>query len=744
MKKITILLLFLGFNSFITAQCLTATIGQYPTPTDPGVPFVPTCDGFTQNNIVTDGYAGEFSAVSVTSGQSYTFGSSITTDLITISADGGATAATYGIGSVTWVATITGEVRFYTNLNNGDCTTFEAVSRIRYVVCGAQPTCYPPAAGLTLSNLSNSSATVIWTASTSTPSGGYDYYYTTSSTAPVNTTTPSGSVAAATTTANLSSLSDFTTYTLWVRSRCTVSDISTWSNIGAFKTLCAPVIAFTENFDAATTLPDCWSKIGTGGGTTVILTPASPYSFPNVLYIYGNTDPSAIVPGKGIIAMPPVTNAGDGTHRLRFKARGNFTEGGNLEVGYLTNYSDANSFTMVQTFTTTSTTDYDSFTALLGTAPGSNKVLAFRHTGAPAYSILIDDVVWETIPSCVAPTNLTSTNANFTTTEISWDAATSLAANGYDYYYSVSNSEPTPTTIPSGSLGAGVLNVNLSSLNPSTTYYFWVRSKCDASSVSEWSVRGSFNTLCTTSTVPYLQDFETAVVPYFPVCTSTQNIGLGNNWNIQFNPGYGFTSNTLRYPWSQTNAANTWFFTNAISLTAGTSYTISYLYGNRSTTFVEKMKVAYGTAADASAMTNSLADYPSIVGGTPTSTGNIGSVDFTPTTSGDYYFGFNAYSAANQFDLLVDDIAVNTTLAAPSFNTAPFLAYPNPVNDVLNIRFDKTISKVNIYNIVGQEIIAKPVTTNLTQIDMSNLSKGTYLVKVSSNQLIQTIKVVKK
>ena len=63
---------------------------------------------------------------------------------------------------------------------------------------------------------------------------------------------------------------------------------------------------------------------------------------------------------------------------------------------------------------------------------------------------------------------------------------------------------------------------------------------------------------------------------------------------------------------------------------------------------------------------------------------------------------------------------------------------------MLNIRFDKTISKVNIYNIVGQEIIAKPITTDLTQIDMSNLSKGTYLVKVSSNQLIQTIKVVKK
>ena len=743
MKKNTLLLLFLGFNSLLTAQCLTAVLGQYPIATAPGVPFVPTCDGFTQNNIVTNGYAGEFSKVSVTLGQTYTFGSSIVTDVVTISADGGATAATFGVGSVTWVATITGVVNFYTNLNDGSCGT-QAANRTRYVVCGTPPTCYPPVVGLTLTNLSNSSATVAWTASTSSPSNGYDYYYTTSATAPINTTTPSGNVGAGITTTNLTSLSDYTTYYLWVRSRCSVSDISPWSNVGNFKTLCAPITEFTENFDAATTLPNCWSKIGTGGGTTLILSPAAPFSTPNVLYIYGNTATGAIVPGKGIIAMPPVSNAGDGTHRLRFKARGNLSAGGNLEVGYLTNYSDASSFVAVQTFTTTSTTNYDSFTALLGTAPGSNMVLAFRHTGAPAYSILIDDVVWEAIPSCVEPTVLTTSNITLTGASISWTASTSNPANGYEYYYSTSNTQPTNLTTPSGSVGAGVIMTNLSALNPSTTYYFWVRSKCDATTVSGWSARGTFNTLCTVSTVPYLQDFETAIVPYFPVCTSTQNVGLGNNWNTVFYPGNGFTSNALRYSWSATQAANTWFYTNAITLTAGTTYTISYLYGNRSTTFVEKMKVAYGTAADVSAMTNQIADYPNIVGGTTTSTGTIGSVDFTPTVSGDYYFGFNAYSAANQFDLLVDDIAVNTTLATNQFGTNKFIVYPNPVKDILNISYDKNISSVKVYNLLGQEVIAKFLNSNQSQIDLSNLLEGTYLVKVLSEGLTQTIKILKQ
>jgi len=112
--------------------CLAAdNFGQYPS-----APYTPaTCDGVTANNIVTDGWAGEYSVVNVTSGETYRFQSSVATDLVTISADNGLTAAAYGTTPVTWTSTVTGPVRFYTHVD--DQCTEEAVNRIRAVLCGA-------------------------------------------------------------------------------------------------------------------------------------------------------------------------------------------------------------------------------------------------------------------------------------------------------------------------------------------------------------------------------------------------------------------------------------------------------------------------------------------------------------------------------------------------------------------------------------------------------------------------------
>lgn len=118
------------------APCLTATFGQFPDET-----YIPSaCDGVTQQLIVANGWAGEYAVVAVTNGQTYTFSSSVDTDVITISADGGATAAAVGVGSVTWVADISGDVRFYTHLAGcGD----EQDSRSKFVLCGVVTTDEP-------------------------------------------------------------------------------------------------------------------------------------------------------------------------------------------------------------------------------------------------------------------------------------------------------------------------------------------------------------------------------------------------------------------------------------------------------------------------------------------------------------------------------------------------------------------------------------------------------------------------
>jgi len=110
--------------------CLSAEYGQYPSGT-----YTPTtCNGTTENVITTIAWASEFSVVAVTAGVTYQFNSSVPTDLITISADGGSTAAAYGITPVTWTAPTTGVVNFY--IHADDQCTSQSVSRVRSVYCG--------------------------------------------------------------------------------------------------------------------------------------------------------------------------------------------------------------------------------------------------------------------------------------------------------------------------------------------------------------------------------------------------------------------------------------------------------------------------------------------------------------------------------------------------------------------------------------------------------------------------------
>jgi hypothetical protein len=46
--------------------------------------------------------------------------------------------------------------------------------------------------------------------------------------------------------------------------------------------------------------------------------------------------------------------------------------------------------------------------------------------------------------------------------------------------------------------------------------------------------------------------------------------------------------------------------------------------------------------------------------------------------------------------------------------------------------------------LVGQEVMTKAVNANQSQIDMSHLSAGTYLVKVTADNQVKTIKVIKE
>lgn len=120
--------------------------------------------------------------------------------------------------------------------------TFIAIDDISVTL---SPSCIDPS-NLNVTTIGSTTATLTWTASTVSPSQGYEYYLSTSSTPPSAATVATGSVGAGVTTLNLTGLSPSTYYWIWVRGNCGVSDKSVWTTEETFNTECStPTITST-------------------------------------------------------------------------------------------------------------------------------------------------------------------------------------------------------------------------------------------------------------------------------------------------------------------------------------------------------------------------------------------------------------------------------------------------------------------------------------------------------------------
>lgn len=86
---------------------------------------------------------------------------------------------------------------------------------------------------------------------------------------------------------------------------------------------------------------------------------------------------------------------------------------------------------------------------------------------------------------------------------------------------------------------------------------------------------------------------------------------------------------------------------------------------------------------------------------------------------------------------------VKESLATSDINKANVSIYPNPVKNVLNFNGAKNISKVEVYNVAGQKVKA---VENLSdnKIELSNLTKGTYIIRANIDGLVKSFKFIKE
>lgn len=85
-----------------------------------------------------------------------------------------------------------------------------------------------------------------------------------------------------------------------------------------------------------------------------------------------------------------------------------------------------------------------------------------------------------------------------------------------------------------------------------------------------------------------------------------------------------------------------------------------------------------------------------------------------------------------------------TVLGVNESEYSTLVATPNPVKDVLNLSSTNDITKVEVFNLLGQQVLVKNINAAQSQVDMSQLDAGTYMVKVMSEKSLKTVKVVKQ
>ncbi len=595
--------------------------------------------------------------------------------------------------------------------------------------------CLPPT-GVTSSAVTQTTATISWTASVSTPSGGYQWEVRSSGAAGSGATglVASGTTAAGVTTANVTGLTAGTAYSVYVRSDCGGSDFSTWTNAYSLVSLCNPITSFpyTETFENASATRICWRNqqlsgnfswtygAGSGNGGPVTTAHGGTVNAQFFGSFYGGEQALLVSPELDLSSPGMIANGVD----LEFWVANPSWLGDINPLRVLYKTSAAGTWNVLPGGVFASA--INAWTKIeIPNLPNisSTYYIAFEGTQLWGWGIAIDDVVIKEGPTCRKPTNVGAVGITPTSIEVTFTSP------GTDFIVEYGAPGFTPGTGATAGAGGTIVTgtaspIIIPGLNASTTYDVYIRRVCIAGVDYSENVKATATTQCVATNIPYLQNFETAFVPGMPTCTSIQDVN-GNSGSFWLGTGAGgwetYTdANPLTYVSpvrsllyyydfnDLTRPADDWFFTQGLNLTAGTTYRLKFFYkALDGVNFPEKLEVKYGMGASVSNMTS----------GTLFTNGNVSSVyaspfdsvrvDFTPTATGAYYFGFHAFSDGDKFGLLIDDISVN---AAPQVDVGiSGMTLPNltcPVNNVI------IQAEVKNYNLTPVDFSVNPVTIN--------------------------------
>ena len=285
------------------------------------------------------------------------------------------------------------------------------------------------------------------------------------------------------------------------------------------------------------------------------------------------------------------------------------------------------------------------------------------------------------------------------------------------------------------------------------TFYYIVWDNSYSSSGFEFSLSET-TVSCSSLSLPINEDFDDYNT--FVACIKTETMDANNtafeqrffDWD-----GDGTDEDYASNGSTSTIAKNDWLFSTPIDLVTGHEYTITFKYNGANGTYSPNenldVYILDGPSSSATSLTNLFSTTGIVKNGTNSQAESMAtsqSIDYTSTGTGEYYLAFNGTSAENTGSLLLFEYSVTgNTLGVSDFKLDGVTNSFDKVTDVLTIKSKNlTLDNIEIYDILGQKIIAKQLSNKVENLNLSELYDGIYIIRISSSGLTITTKLLKQ
>ncbi|WP_084176691.1 T9SS type A sorting domain-containing protein [Mangrovimonas yunxiaonensis] len=530
-----------------------------------------------------------------------------------------------------------------------------------------------------------------------------------------------------------------TTYYVYYQADCGGGDTSTWAGAFVFTTECA---AYTPDYtaDMSTNAPDCWREATEGDIAS------GPAGFGSGLWYASshNGTPSNAIniwsDYKSDWLISPIIDLSSAAPS-ELKVYVALTEGGTSgsgadlgsddEVALLMTTDGGATWTTMQSWTQGNVpTDVGEEITYDLTAQTGQVQFAFWgsegtvNDSEDVYFHVSTFVVRE-IPACSDVSDITIDGLTGTSVDFSW---TQEDGSTTDWEYVVQTADLDAPT-GSGTAVSGTPSAQDATLMADTFYEIYVRSYCGGSDYGAWIGPVEFYTgHCVpsgTSTLTYIDVFTTTGATGTNIDNSSSGLSIDN---------YGdyFDTHTVSLAADQSFDFN-------LEIISGSVGSAIWVDWNNDLQF-DTSEVLFSTTSYGYGQTGTI----TVPSGTPNGDYRMRVlIDYSDSNPGDDDACSFTYGRGEAEDY---KLTVDSSLSTDSFvlNEKLFTYYPNPVNNELNLKAQRNISNVSVYNMLGQEVVRTAPNAVISNVDMSALQAGAYFVKVTVDGTTETIRIIKK